>query len=273
MADTYETLLFEEDEAGVGWLTLNRPEALNSFNSTMQRELHDLWRTLRQITTVRCVVLTGSGDKAFCTGIDRSEIGTTDAKDDRASGYGSTRIHFDDPGNMVGPKSADLWVPVIAAVNGIACGGAFYLLGEVEFVIAADTATFFDPHLAFGLTAGFESVHIMQKMHFQEAMRMALLGGHERLSAERAMLAGLVTEVVPPGELRARAQWAAEAVASAPPLPVQATVRAMWAAREVGRTQALATASAYVAIGNDRAAMLEGQAAWASGRRPEWQLR
>ena len=107
---------------------------------------------------------------------------------------------YDDPGGDVGPKSNDLWKPVIAAVHGLACGGAFYMLGETEFIIAADDAVFFEPHVTYGMTAVFEPIQMLSKMPFQEIMRMALLGVHERMSAERAREFGLVTEVVPRGE-------------------------------------------------------------------------
>ena len=78
MAD-YETLRYDEVE-GVAWVTLNRPDVHNAFNAQMQREFKALWRGLRRNDDVRCVVLTGAGDKAFCTGIDRTETmgdGTT----------------------------------------------------------------------------------------------------------------------------------------------------------------------------------------------------
>ena len=68
----YQTLLYEEKD-GVAWVTLNRPEVHNAFNAQMQRELHELWRGLRRNDDVRVAVLTGAGDKAFCTGIDRTE--------------------------------------------------------------------------------------------------------------------------------------------------------------------------------------------------------
>src|ERR1700685_4289349 len=68
----FETLGYEES-GGVAWVTLNRPDVMNSFNTTMQRELRSVWRWLRRHDPVRVVVLTGAGDKAFCTGIDRSE--------------------------------------------------------------------------------------------------------------------------------------------------------------------------------------------------------
>jgi enoyl-CoA hydratase/carnithine racemase len=155
----YQTLLYEQKD-GVAWVTLNRPEVHNAFNAQMQRELHELWRGLRRNDAVRVAVLTGAGDKAFCTGIDRTEtMGATVPSNERVVGSGSTPFMFDDPGANIGPKSCDLWKPVIAAVNGMACGGAFYMLGEVEFIIAAEHATFFDPHVTYGMTAAFEPMH------------------------------------------------------------------------------------------------------------------
>src|SRR5262249_60984791 len=113
----------------------------------MQRELHALWRGLRRDDDVRCVVLTGAGEKAFCTGIDRMEqMGGEgdDTTDPDVVGAGSTPFMFNDPGDNIGPKSSDLWKPVIAAVNGMACGGAFSMLGEVEVIIPARPPTSFD---------------------------------------------------------------------------------------------------------------------------------
>ncbi|MBV9285407.1 MAG: enoyl-CoA hydratase/isomerase family protein, partial [Acidimicrobiia bacterium] len=137
----YETILYEEKD-GVAWVTLNRPDVHNAFNAKMQHELRDMWRGLRGNDDVRCAVLTGAGEKAFCTGIDRTETMGGDRPDELELGSGSTPFMFDDPGENIGPKSNDLWKPVIAAVNGMACGGAFYMLGEVEFIIAAEHATF-----------------------------------------------------------------------------------------------------------------------------------
>src|SRR5688572_31060811 len=144
----------------------------------MQRELSEVWRSLRTNDDVRCVVLAAAGEKAFCTGIDRSEIPSDGGQFDP--------LTYEDPGKMLGPKSNELFKPVIAAVQGMACGGAFYMLGEVEFIIASDDATFFDPHVTYGMTAAFEPMQMLSKMPFQEIMRISLLGTHERLSAERA---------------------------------------------------------------------------------------
>jgi enoyl-CoA hydratase/carnithine racemase len=273
---SFETLLYEEKD-GVAWVTLNRPDTFNAFNAKMQQELRDLWRGLRRNDEVRCVVLTGAGDKAFCSGIDRVETmadyGKPQASKQKSIGSGSTPFMFDDPGANIGPKTNDLWKPVIAAVNGIACGGAFYMLGEVEFIIAAETATFFDPHVTYGMTAAFEPMHMLQKMPFHEIMRLSLLGNYERLSAKRAYDVGLVSEVVAGDKLREAAEWAAKIIASQPPLAIQGTVRAIWAARDLPRTQALSMAYAFVGLGTNKESIQEGQKAFASKDRPKWRLR
>jgi enoyl-CoA hydratase/carnithine racemase len=273
----YETLRYEERD-GVAWVTLDRPEVLNAVDTTMQRELRAVWRGLRTSDTVGCVVLTGAGDRAFTTGRDRSEaLAATDAVADaapgRRSGFQSTVFHFDGDDDQIGPKSADLWIPVVAAVNGMACGGAFFLLGESDIIIAAENATFFDPHVSFGLTAMYESVHMAHRMPFGEIARMALLGSHERLSARRAHEIGLVSEVMPAGELAERAGWIAAAIASQPRLPVQATVRSLWMARELTRAQALGMGWSMIALGNQPEQREDGLRAFAAGRRIPWRLR
>jgi enoyl-CoA hydratase/carnithine racemase len=271
----YETLLYEEKD-GVAWLTLNRPDKLNSFNHKMQLELRDCWRSLRGQDDVRVVVLSGAGDKAFCTGIDRDEAmgDYPKPREERTVGAaGDTPFMFDDPGERIGPKSNDLWKPVIAAVNGIACGGAFYMLGEVDIIIAAEDATFFDPHVTYGMTSSFESMHMLQKMPLGELIRMQLMGNYERLSAKRAYEIGLVSEVVPRDKLREAADWVATIIASAPPLAVQGTLRAIWAAQELPRSQALALGYGYVAMGTNQDSIREGQQAFKSGERPKWRLR
>jgi enoyl-CoA hydratase/carnithine racemase len=269
---TYDTITYDERD-GVAWVTLNRPDVLNAFNRKMEDELSSVWHGIMRNRDVRCAVLTAAGDKAFCVGLDRAETLESDeiAAGDKV-GY-VTPWWYDDPGRRLGPKSNELWKPVIAAVNGMACGGAFYLLGEVDFIIAADHATFFDPHVTYGMTAAFEPIHLLQKMPLQEVLRMALLGAHERMSAERAREVGLVSQVVPGDQLQATAAWAAEAIASAPPLVVQGTQRAIWMAREVARSQALDLAYLYTNVGTDTEVLMENQREFAAGKRVEWRLR
>jgi enoyl-CoA hydratase/carnithine racemase len=270
----YDTLLYEERD-GVATVTLNRPDRLNAFNVAMQRDLQECWRSLRGNDHVRCIILTAAGEKAFCTGIDRSEAMAPEGEkpEDLRVGSLGTPFQFDDPGDRIGPKTNDLWKPVIAAVNGMACGGAFYLLGEVEFIIAADHATFFDPHVTYGMTAAFEPIHMAGRMPFGEIMRLSLLGNHERLSAQRAHQVGLVSEVVPAAQLAEAARWAAGAIASAPALATQGTVRAIWATRDMTRAQALAQGYAYIGLGTNPESIREGQEQFASGRRIEPRIR
>jgi enoyl-CoA hydratase/carnithine racemase len=265
----FEAILYEERN-GVAWVTLNRPDVLHAFNVTMQEEISSVWQDIMRNDDVRCAVLTATGEKAFCVGLDRDTMGTGPAPTPKRPAWYTTPWWYNDPGSLLGPKANHLWKPVIAAVNGMCCGGAFYLLGEVDFVIAAEHATFFDPHVTYAMTSAYEPIHLLQKMPLQEVLRLALLGGHERMSARRAYEVGLVSQVVPKEELMEAATWAAEAIASAPPLVIQGTQRAIWMAREVPRAQALDLGYLYTNIGTDSDVMMENQKDFAAGRRVEW---
>jgi enoyl-CoA hydratase/carnithine racemase len=272
----FETITYDEGDDGVAVVTLNRPDVHNAFNSLMQREVHTLWRALRRRDEVRCIVLTGAGEKAFCTGIDRMEqMGGEgdDTTDPDVVGSGSTPFMFNDPGDNLGPKSCDLWKPVIAAVNGMACGGAFYMLGEVEFIVAAEHATFFDPHVTYGMTASFEPIHMAGITPFTEIMRLSLLGNYERMSAQRAFQVGMVSEVVPGADLVTRARELAAIIASQPALAVEGTVRALWSTRSMPQREAVRLGYAFVAMGTSPDSIAEGQKLFASGKRVEWKLR
>jgi enoyl-CoA hydratase/carnithine racemase len=272
----FETIEYDEGDDGVAIVTLNRPDVHNAFNSQMQREMKSLWRALRRRDEVRCIVLTGAGDKAFCTGIDRMEQmgGEHDATTDPdIVGSGSTPFMFNDPGDNLGPKSCDLWKPVIAAVNGMACGGAFYMLGEVEFIVAAEHATFFDPHVTYGMTAAFEPIHMSGITPFPEIMRLSLLGNYERMSAQRAFQIGMVSEVVPGAEVVARSRELAAIIASQPKLAIEGTVRAIWSTRAMPQREAVRLGYAYVAMGTNQDSIAEGQKLFSSGKRVEWKLR
>ncbi len=270
--DGLETLRYEERD-GVAIVTLDRPDVHNAFNRAMQRELREVWLSLRGNDDVRVVVLTGAGEKAFCTGIDREESIVEYLEDPDGerrgtdkSGRISTPFMFNDPGENINPKQNDMWKPVIAAVNGMACGGALYMLGESDVIIAAEHATFFDPHVSYGMVAGFETVHLLQKLPFGEMLRIALMGGHERMSAQRAHQVGLVSDVVPADELMDRAMWVASAIATSPPLAVQGTLRAAWLAHETTRREALAQISMIVSLGTTYENIEAGQTSFHSAR-------
>lgn len=248
---------------GVATVTLDRPEVHNAFDPVMTEELRALWQELRHDDGVRAVVLTGAGDKAFCTGIDRSSV----------EAFGLDPFTYDDPGKLLGPKSQGLWKPVVAAVNGMACGGAFYLLGEADVVLAAEHATFFDPHVTYGMVAAYEPLLLLPRMPFGEVLRMALAGAHERIGAERALATGLVSEVVAAADLLGAAQRLAGIFASQPARAVQATLRTIWAARDLHPAQATELGNAFLQLGTSVDALEEGEQAFRSGTRIEPRIR
>ena len=262
------TITVEIDEAAkVAVVTLDRPEAYNAFSPTMQEELKSTWRAFRSDDRVNAIVLTAAGDMSFCVGIDRNEAEFTNmAGDSRLYGT-SNNFMYDDPGDDLGPKSCDLWKPVICAVNGMACGGAFYMLAESDIIIAADHATFFDPHVSYGMAAVYEPMKMLQYMPLGEVLRMTLLGNHERMSAATAHRIGLVSEVCPADELMERARWVADAIASQPAVGVQASLRSIWVANDLGTKQALLMGPSLLTTGFDMTGMEEGNAAFSSGKR------
>ncbi|WP_399216982.1 enoyl-CoA hydratase/isomerase family protein [Streptomyces sp. SAJ15] len=230
----------ERLEGGVVVVTLDRPERHNAIDLETAARLRAVWREVRGDDAVRAAVLAGAGGRAFCTGVDRSV----------RVPQPSSPYALDDPLLDVGPKANDLWKPVVAAVEGMACGGAFYLLGEAEFIVAGADATFFDPHTSYGMVSAYESVFMAQRMPRGEVARMALMGTAERISARRAHEIGLVSEVTPRGEALPAALRAASVIATYPTEAVQGTVRAVWAAGEAARAQGLAHAPQLIALGN-----------------------
>ena len=244
---SYQTILVETSDDGVMTVTLNRPDVLNAFNATMEREFAQLWAEVKTDDAVRAVVLAAAGDRAFCTGVDVTERLDSDSPfvDQR-----QPWAEHEDPGRNLSPRRNEVWKPVIAAVHGMCAGGAFYWIADCDIVICSDDATFFDPHVTYGLVAALEPIALTYRMFFSDVVRMALLGGHERITAERALTAGLVTEIVDRESLLARAQEIARVIAGQPPAAVQGTVKALWQSLDVTRSQAMATALMYTQVGN-----------------------
>ena len=254
-------------------VTLDRPEVLNAFNDKMRQEIRSTWRALRKMNEVRVVVVTATGETAFCVGVDRSDaLVALEGTDGKLYGT-SNNYMYDDPGDDIGPKACDLWKPVIAAVNGICCAGAFYLVAESDIIIAAEHATFFDSHVTYGMAAVYEPMKLVQRMPLGEVLRLALVGNHERMTAQTAQRVGLVSEVVPLEELEDAADRLARIIASQPPEAVQGTLRAIWAANDMGRLDALAMAPSILTTGTSVDALAEGQTAFSEGKRIQPRLR
>lgn len=257
LGDAYETILVDEDEH-ILTIRLNRPQVLNAFDDKMCDEFASVWREARLDDEIRVVILTAVPGRAFSTGVDRK------------SGLELSENVWthEDPGQRLGPKANRVWKPLICAIHGMCAGGAFYWVNEADIVICADNATFFDPHVSYGMVSALEPVGLCRRIGFGEVMRWALMGLDERMSAKRALEIGLVSEVVPLEELGPRARSLAEKVAAKPPSAIQGTVKAVWEGVELSRDQARMVGAHYAMIGNRLS-----EQAFSSGPRPDWELR
>jgi len=235
------TLLFTVEDH-VATVTLNRPERLNAFNETMVAEFDTVWSTVRDTDDIHAVVLRAAGDRAFCTGVDAQ---------DGPWWQDQPVFRQQDPGATLGAKAQQVWKPVIAAVHGMAAGGAMYFLNEADIIIASEDATFFDPHMTAGLVSALEPIGMLQRgVPLGDVLRWALTGNDERITAATALRLGIVTEVVPREELWTTAATLARTIAARRPDAVQGTVRAIWEALDVSPTIARQRGLAYTQLGN-----------------------
>ncbi|ODT88534.1 enoyl-CoA hydratase/isomerase family protein [Phenylobacterium sp. SCN 70-31] len=258
----YETILVEVAD-GVATVTLNRPRQMNSFNRVMAQEFRQLWESVREDPEIRAIVLRSAGGRAFSTGVDVKEGW-------RAPGAREMPFEMDDPGEWLGPKSNKVWKPMIVAVSGMAAGGAFYWLNEADIIICSEDATFFDPHVTFGMVSAVEPVGAMARIPLSEIQRMVLLGNHERISAQTALRISLVTEITSSDDLWARAAELAGLIADKHPVAIQGTVRAIWESQGVPRTIAVANALKYTQIGNPISTAAIDRSSMTT---PDWSLR
>jgi enoyl-CoA hydratase/carnithine racemase len=265
----YETILYEVDDAHVATVTLNRPDKLNSFNMAMRRDFRGLWREVQDDDAVHVVVLRAAGDRAFSTGIDATERADLMAKGEHV-GAPANPFVAEDPGITLAPKQNECWKPIVCAVHGMVAGGAFYWINESDIVIASDDATFFDPHVTYGMTSSLEPVGLKWRIPLGEVLRWALMGLDERMSAERAREIGLVSEIVPREALWSRAHEIAAIVAAKPSVATQGTVKAIWQSLDLTRSAGIELGMMYVQLGNP---VGETQVDRASATRPTPRIR
>ena len=261
---SYECLRVER-HGPVGWLINNRPEQLNAMSARMRDEFADAWNELGDDPKVRVIVHTGEG-RAFQTGVDVMEIASDGLGMQR---YRESVVNWD---LHFTSWHQQIWKPVITAVNGICAGGGFHWVADADIVIAASDAQFFDPHVSVGQVVAMEAIGLLRKVPVEAVMRMALVGRHERISAQRAYELGMISQIVdPPDRLREEAQALAEKIARNSPAAMAATKRALWQALELGLTDACRAGAAELVSMWGHPDQEEGPQAFAQKREPVWQ--
>lgn len=245
----YSTILYEVTPDHVATITLNRPGELNTFNPQMRREFNDVWARIREDNHVHAVVLRAAPGKAFSTGADVRGGHSVDE-----IMLATNTWNASDPGESFGAKMNKVWKPVVTAVHGWCCAGAFYWLNESDIIICSEDAQFFDPHVSYGMVCAVEPIGLRYRLPLGEVLRIALLGNDERVCAQTALRIGLVSEVVALDKLWTRAHDLAARIAAKPPTAIQGTVRAIWETLDVPRNAAIVQSLKYPLLGNPIAA-------------------
>ena len=237
----FDTILLDVDAAShVATITLNRPDSLNAFNRTMCEEMAAAWRLVKLDEAVNAVVLRAAGSRAFSAGLD---VKKPYAQPDNVWNH-------EDPGEALSPKWQKMWKPVVCAVQGMCTAGAFYFVNESDVVICSQDATFFDSHVSAGLVCALEPIGLMRRVGLGETLRIALMGNDERVGADTALRIGLVSEVLSPDQLWARAHEIAAAIAAKPPSATQGTVKAIWESLDKPYRAAMEQNLIYTRLGN-----------------------
>lgn len=221
----YSTLLVEQ-RGRVGWITLNRPEALNALNSTLVNELAAAASAFDADESIGCIVLTGS-ERAFAAGADIKEMADKTPRE----------MTMDNP--FVGLETfARVRTPVIAAVAGYALGGGCELAMTCDIILAADTARFGQPEITLGVIPGLGGTQRLPRaIGYYKAAELVLTG--RMMDAVEAERAGLVSRVVPAAELLTEAGAMAEAIAAKSLPVVYAAKEALRASQETTGAEGL----------------------------------
>ena len=188
---------------GIGWLKINRPDSLNALNSEVVESLEYTLHNMEQDTTVKVVVITGAGEKAFVAGGDVKEMAAMDPLEGRAfSRKGQQMIEFIEK----------MHKPVIAAVNGYALGGGLELALACDFIYASDRAKLGLPEVTLGVIPGFGGTQNLPRLIGPNKAREMIFSG-KIITAQEAKEWGLVNEVFPSQELQAKVTEVALAIA------------------------------------------------------------
>ncbi|HML33539.1 short-chain-enoyl-CoA hydratase [Sporomusa sphaeroides] len=256
---TYNNVLYQTDN-GIGMITLNRPKALNALNSELLTELNGLLDEIAQDDSVKVVIITGSGDKAFVAGADIAEMQNISPLEGRA---------FGKFGQAIFNKLENIPQPVIAAVNGFALGGGCELAMACDIRIASDKAKFGQPEVGLGIVPGFGGTQRLPRL-IGKGRAKELLYTADMINAEEAYRIGLVNRIVAADELLSTAKELAEKIMAR----AQAAVRLCKAAVNTGMDTDLESGIAYEAevfgLCFATADQKEGMSAFIGKRKPNF---
>lgn len=205
----YENIIFEK-EGAIGILKINRPKSLNALNPATVKEISSCLDEIQQDGSIRCLIVTGEGDRAFVAGADISAMVTMTATEGHA---------FSALGLNVMRKLETLPIPVIAAVNGFALGGGTELALACDLIIAADKAKFGQPEINLGIIPGFGGTQRLARRIGLPHARELIYSG-DMIDADTAFRMGLANKVVPLAELLNEAKTLAHKLASKPPIAI-----------------------------------------------------
>ncbi len=242
------------------WVTINRAARRNAMNKAVLAGLEAAFRAAAATEGIRAIVLTGSGDKAFCAGADLS------------AGTGTFTLGLDEPMTDFGKlarTARELPIPLIARINGDCIAGGMGLMALCDLAITADHARFGLPEVKVGVFPMQVLVylrHLIGARHINELCLTASL-----ISAARAAEIGLVNEVVPADELDARVTRLVDRLAEMSPVAIRRGKYAIAAMQSMGFAEALAFAEQLIAVTALTGDAAEGLAAFNEKRPPAWQ--
>ena len=252
-----EAILYQTRGA-VAVITINRPESRNAINAEVRAGLHQAWQRFEADAQARVAILTGAGERAFCAGMDLKEASATGLKVP-PRGFIPTL-----------GDSVQVSKPTIAAVNGVAVAGGWLFAQMCDLCVAAEHASFAITEARVGRGTPW-AAPLMHMLPQRIVMELLLTG--EPMSATRLHQLGYVNHVVPAEQLLPRSLELAERIAANAPLTVRACRALVYAATEVGRTEALRAGDRLfepVYLSEDAQ---EGPRAFAEKRPPQWKGR
>ena len=259
MTDSLENILFESAD-GIATVTINRPKVLNALNAQTLEELRRTILALRRDDQVRCVIVTGAGEKAFIAGADINELSVQTPVSGRQHALSGQHI-FD--------LIENLGKPVIAAINGFALGGGCELAMACTMRIAADTAKLGQPEINLGIIPGYAGTQRLARLVGRgRAMELLLTG--DFISAQEAHRIGLVNRVVPAAELLTETRKLATLLASKAPVAARYIIDAVNKGLEMPFPDAQVFEATLFGLVSSTEDMREGTRAFLEKRKPEF---